>query len=68
MECKETLEEEKNGFLIPINNSEALYQAMLKFIHHPSLISSMGEESRKIAQEKFDVHKVNEHMFSIMDL
>ena len=66
--CRQTVEEGKNGFLVPIKNSEALYQAMLKFVNDPALISSMGEASLALVREKFDVRKVNEVMLDIMDL
>jgi len=49
----------KNGFLVPVKNVPALVNAMEKFIHHPQRIKTMGQESRKIAVEKYDVHKVN---------
>jgi hypothetical protein len=29
------------------------------FIKHPELIARMGGESRRIAVERYDVHKVN---------
>jgi hypothetical protein len=29
------------------------------FIGNPALISVMGQRSREIAEEKYDVHKVN---------
>jgi glycosyltransferase involved in cell wall biosynthesis len=50
----------ENGFLVPVKDVEKLVQAMEQFINHPELIQQMGERSRKIAEEKYDVHKVNE--------
>lgn len=66
--CRETVEHGKNGFLIPIKNSEALAKAMEKFIRNPTLIEKMGKESRKIAEDKYDVHKVNKVIMVAMGL
>ena len=57
-----------NGILIPIRNVAALVQAMRVFIDHPELIPVMGRESRRYAEERFDVHKVNEVMLREMGL
>lgn len=57
--CKETVQDGINGFLVPVQDSEAVRDAMLKFITQPDLIDSMGEKSRQIAVGKYDVHKVN---------
>ena len=39
-----------------------------KFIKNPSLIKKMGEKSRKIAEDKYDVHKVNKVIMNTMGL
>jgi glycosyltransferase involved in cell wall biosynthesis len=57
--CRETVKEEENGFLVPVKDVNALVQAMERFILHPELIEKMGKISRRIAEEKYDVHKVN---------
>lgn len=66
--CRETVNEGENGFLVPVKNSQKLAEAMLKFIKNPVLYENMGDASRKIAESKYDVHKVNAHMVSEMDL
>lgn len=60
--CRETVLNGENGFLVPVKTVDDLVVAMLKFIEQPMLISRMGERSREIAVEKYDVNKVNEHM------
>lgn len=57
--CRETVVEGVNGFLVPIKNVEKLTAAMEKFITNPDLVTVMGEKSRHIVEEKFDVRKVN---------
>jgi glycosyltransferase involved in cell wall biosynthesis len=57
--CRETVVEGVNGFMVPVRDSGALYEAMLRFVENPDLIAPMGAESRRIAEEKYDVHQVN---------
>jgi len=66
--CRETVIEGLNGFLVPVKNVMALVKAMEKFINDNSLIKKMGQESRKIAMEKYDVKKVNEVILETMGL
>lgn len=66
--CRETVIEGENGYLVPVKSATALADAMEKFIANPSLIEKMGKKSREIAEEKYDVHKVNNEMFRIMKL
>lgn len=66
--CRETVVNGVNGFLVPKWNSEALAEKMCYFIENPQQINVMGLESYKIAQENFDVSKVNKKLFEIMGL
>jgi len=66
--CRETVENGRNGFLVPVKDSTALEEAMEKFIKYPELIEKMGKESRKIAEEKYNVHKVNKVIMDEMGL
>lgn len=66
--CRETVEEGRNGFLIPIKDSNALMEAMEFFIQNPSKIKQMGNESQEMAKERFDVHKINEQLLAFMNL
>lgn len=66
--CRETVEHGRNGFLVPVRDSAALAEAMLRFIEQPELIKRMGAESRCLAEEKFDVHKINAVMLQAMGI
>lgn len=66
--CRETVIDGKNGFFVPVRNAEALAERMEHFIKHLEMIVSMGEESRRIAVEKYDVHKVNKVIMDVMGL
>lgn len=57
--CRETVDEGVNGLLIPVRDTNALMEAMERFLLDPKLCEGMGAESRRIAEEKYDVHKVN---------
>jgi len=66
--CRETVVEGENGFLVPVRSADALAQAMLKFLQDPALATRMGQRSRQIAEQKYDVHKVNAVMLHEMGL
>lgn len=66
--CRETVTDGVNGFLVPVKSVDGLTVAMQKFITNPALINTMGQASRKIAEEKFDVHAVNNFMLKEMGL
>lgn len=66
--CRETVTNEVNGFLVPVKSVDRLVEAMQKFILDPSLIEMMGKASRQIAENKFDVHAVNNFMLEEMGL
>lgn len=64
--CRETVIHGQNGYLVPVKSVEELVQAMQTFINDPQLMVRMGQRSREIALEKYDVHQVNAHMMSEM--
>jgi len=66
--CRDTVVENHNGYLVPIKNSTQLSEAMEKFIETPTLVKEMGLKSRHLAEEKYDVHKVNKKILEGMGL
>jgi glycosyltransferase involved in cell wall biosynthesis len=66
--CRETVVHGDNGFLVPAQDPEALAQAMRRFIDQPALQQRMGTRSRQLAEDKYDVHKVNALMLEGMGL
>jgi|FLYL01.1.fsa_nt_gi glycosyltransferase involved in cell wall biosynthesis len=66
--CRETVLDGVNGFLVPVGDARALARALERFVLEPGLVARMGAESRRIAEEKFDVHKVNAVILGAMGL
>lgn len=66
--CRQTVEDGRNGVLVPVRDVAALRDAMQEFLDDPALIATMGEESRRMAEEIYDVHKVNASMLGAMGL
>lgn len=64
--CRETVIDGDNGFLVPVKNVQALADAMVTMIESPELVAAMGARSRVMAQDKYDVHKVNAMMLKEM--
>ncbi|SLJ83942.1 glycosyltransferase family 4 protein [Psychrobacter sp. DAB_AL43B] len=66
--CRDTVIDAVNGFLVEKWNPKALAEKMIYFIENPEQIVTMGYESYKMAQEKFDANEVNKHLLAILDL
>ncbi|KAA0911995.1 glycosyltransferase family 4 protein [Pusillimonas sp. ANT_WB101] len=66
--CRETVIEGKNGFLVESHNAKSLAAAMQRFIQDPAIIPVMGKQSRIIAEQKYDVNKVNQVIMQTMEL
>jgi glycosyltransferase involved in cell wall biosynthesis len=57
--CRETVADGVNGLVVPVRDVAALAAAMRRFVDEPGLAARMGRESRRIAEEKFDVRRAN---------
>lgn len=66
--CRETVVHGRNGFLIPPHNPKALSDAMVRFLQDRNLAASMGNESRLIAEERFDIYKQNQKLLNFMNI
>ncbi|BDB71962.1 hypothetical protein Cthiooxydans_43740 [Comamonas thiooxydans] len=64
--CRQTVMDGVNGFLVPPRDVEALAEKMQLFIVQPELITTMGQASRRIAEERFDVRKVNRRLVDLL--
>lgn len=64
--CRETVVDGCNGFLVPVRDEGALYEAMECFVLEPSYIAKMGMESRRLAEKHFDVNQVTDRMMGIL--
>ncbi|WP_207425887.1 glycosyltransferase family 4 protein [Pedobacter sp. SYSU D00535] len=68
--CKETVnpdDSKQNGFLVPVKNVSALKDHMEYFINNRHDILIFGLNSRSYAEDRFDVHKVNNQMLAILE-
>lgn len=65
--CRESVKEGVNGFLIEPQNLDALIKPMEYFITNPHKIKEMGINSRKYAEERFDVNIINNDLIAIIN-
>ena len=63
--CRETVRrgEGANGILVPVRDVDALERAALALATDPAMVARMGRESRRYAEERFDVRRVNKAIF-----
>ena len=66
--CRETVIDGVNGFLVPPQQPAALAGALTRFVEQPSLIAAMGAESRRLAERRYDVHRVNATILKALQL
>ncbi|WP_336944306.1 glycosyltransferase family 4 protein [Acinetobacter modestus] len=66
--CRETVVDGVNGYLVEVKSIQSLIDSMEKIIVQPELIQKMGQKSREIALNKYDVNAVNAHMLKEMGL
>ena len=67
--CRETVVHEKNGLLVPIKDSVALANAMIRLLNEKDeTIKKMAQESYLIALNKYEINKINQNMLTIMNL
>ena len=57
--CRETVQPGVNGLLVPVKAVDELADAMRRLADDPARVREMGRASRQIAQDKYDVDKVN---------
>lgn len=66
--CRETVIDEYNGYLVPVGDSSAIAQKMIAIAGNYPANRKLGANSRLLAEEKFDVHKVNDTILRAMDI
>lgn len=52
--CRETVEHQQNGLLVPLGDVEALAGAASTLLARPELAGQMGARGRQMAEERFD--------------
>jgi glycosyltransferase involved in cell wall biosynthesis len=66
--CRETVIDGENGYLVKPRDSADLAKAMGRLAGSRELRERMGRTSRELAEQKYDVHRVNSIMISAMEL
>ena len=63
--CVEVVEDQLNGYLVPVRNADALARAILQLSEDPEIRQRFGRESRERAVARFDLSTVAEQICSI---
>lgn len=66
--CRETVEDGVNGLLVEPRTVEPLADAMMRLAADPAAVARFAEAGRHIAEDKYDVHKVNAVILQTMEL
>ena len=66
--CRETVEDGRNGMLVPVRDAPALAEAMSRLAGDPALRTAMGAQGRRLAEDRFDADQVAAVMLRSLDL
>jgi glycosyltransferase involved in cell wall biosynthesis len=66
--CRETVEPGRNGFIVAARDAGALAHGMSELLAGAGDLARMGHESRRIAEERFNVDDVNRTILMAMSL
>lgn len=66
--CRETVTDGVNGYLVAVKDAAAVVEAMEKIIADPEKTAQMAINARQIAEEKYDVNKVNKRIKQTMNI
>lgn len=66
--CRETVTDGINGYLVKVKDIQGLIRKMEYLVSNPEISRTMGNESAKLARDKYDVKFVNETIMKVMEL
>ena len=66
--CRETVTDGVNGYLVPVKDVDAIVAAMEKILDDHAKTAQMAIKARQIAEERYDVRKVNQTIRQTMGI
>ena len=63
--CRETVENGKNGFLVPVKSPEILAEKIHEIALNPELSEKMGKHSRYLAETIFDIKNITKQYLKL---
>ena len=66
--CRDTVIDGENGYLVPVGDAVALADKMIELLNSPDQIAVMAKKGRRIAEEKYDVNKINKNICDAMKM
>ena len=66
--CRDTVVHGENGYIVPPKDVDALVSAMTALIDDTDLVVRMGQKSREMAEQRFDVNRVNRLIMARMGI
>lgn len=66
--CRETVEDGVNGLLVEPRTVGPLADAMARLAADPAAVARFAKAGRRIAEDRYDVHKVNAVLLQTMEL
>lgn len=64
--CKDTVIDGFNGFLVSVRDSAQMAERCCYLLENPDIAVQMGNNSRQLAQDRFDEKKINQMILDIL--
>lgn len=65
--CREIVKDGVNGILVPVRDSNAVAQAIIKLMKSPELRQQMGKNGRELVEKEFSVEIVNRETLNLYE-
>ena len=65
--CKDTVIDGYNGFIVPRGDYAAMAEKCIYILEHPEENIRMGENSRSLAEERFDRRNINLRLVDLLE-
>ncbi len=66
--CRDCVTDGKNGYLVPVKDVTSLEKKMIELITSPETVKEMALNGRRMAEELYDVKKVNDSICKSMEI
>lgn len=62
--CNEIISENKNGCIVPVKNTDALFTSMKNLVNNKTLYNSLKENARPVITSKYERKEIWEHLLN----
>jgi glycosyltransferase involved in cell wall biosynthesis len=65
--CREVVQDEVNGFLVPLRDTQRMIETLMELIDNPDLCAQMGKAGREMVLNEFSQELVADQTMKVWD-